>query len=146
MRRRATAVAGCGGPVSPATAVRRWATEGEFAQSVATLLRDSASVHHEIAFHRPALNVRTACDELFNDANYENTDELTTPDPRLTDLLAASYDRFIQAAARCATHAGDPAVLAGVDAERHRAVGLLIAGVLREEAVAQRSLKVRGVP
>jgi hypothetical protein len=156
MRRRAAAVAvaglaamalaGCGTAVSPAAAVRSWSSAGEFPQSVTTLLRDSADVHHEISFHRPPLNVKTACDELFNDANYENTDELTTPDHQLTNLLADAYDAFIQAADRCANDPGSPTVLAAVDRERHRAVGLLVAGVLREEDVAGRSLGIRGIP
>ena len=141
-----TVLSACGSPPSPADAVRTWASTGSFAQSVETLLSDSTAMAHEIAHHRAATNVRTICAELFDDTNGANTDELPSPDDRLSSLLGSAYDRLVQAASRCTQAPGDPAVLARADAERHLAVGMLVAAVLREEAVAGRSLRIPGIP
>lgn len=140
------ALCACGSQSSPGAAVRAWASAGSFDQSVRTLLADSTGLEREIAHHRPALNIKTACAELFDDANGSNTDELPAPDAKLTTLLAAAYDDLVQASARCVHAPSDAAVLTKVDRERHRAVGLLVAAVLREEAVAGRSLGIQGIP
>lgn len=140
------ALGGCGTVVSTQTAVREWSSAGSFGASVTTLRHDQADVHHEIAFHRPAINVKTDCLELFQDANGANTDELTTPDDQLTHLLSGAYDDYVQASDRCVAASGDAATLASVSRELVRADALLVAAVQVEEALAGRRLGIAGIP
>lgn len=139
-------LAACGATVSPATAVRRWAASGSFAQGVKDLLRDASEVHAAIAAHDSAVAVRTDCLVLFQDANGENTDLLPTPDAQLTRLLSAAYGTYVHAAAECDEHVASPSARALVQRDLLGAFGALVQSVLREEAVAGRSLRVRGLP
>jgi hypothetical protein len=137
-----------GATQSPALATTQWAqaNSDQFAQGVTTLLRDAQSVHRSIVARDAAGIVRTNCLYMFTDSEGENTDLLPTPDGQLTDLLSASYQGFVQAAARCDEHTASQAVLRAVDLEVARSVSELIEGVLREEAVTGKSLGIKGVP
>lgn len=139
-------LAGCGHSVSPAVATQRWASAGDFSQAVADLLRDGSAVHRAITLHRSAAAVRTACLELFQDANGENTDLLPTPDSQLTHLLSQTYDTYVHASAECDERTSSAAALRLVQRELQQGFGQLVASVYREEAVARRPLHVGGIP
>jgi hypothetical protein len=141
----AAALSGCGRTVSPATAVKGWASAGSFSQGVQTLRRDATRIHRAIAAGRPAIQVRTDCLELFQDANGENTDLLPSPDPQLTAHLSASYDGFVHASDQCSSSPGRAATLVVVDHGLARAIGDLYAAVLRYEAVVGAPLGVPGL-
>jgi hypothetical protein len=137
-----------GATLSPSTATRQWAAANsdQFAQGVTTLLRDARSVERSVSDRDAAGSVRTYCVYLYTDAEGENTDLLPTPDHQLTELLSASYQGFVQAAAVCDEHATSAAALGDVRAEVDRSVTELIDGVLREEAVSGASLRIKGIP
>lgn len=142
----AGALAGCGSSVSPRTAMQRWASAGDFSQGVGDLLRDGRAVDRAVLAHESVTSIRTACLELFQDANGENTDLLPTPDDQLTRLLSGTYDTYIHAAAECDEQPASASALRVVRTELERGFGDLVASVLREEAVAQKSLHVKGLP
>lgn len=141
----AAVLSGCGRTVSPATAMKGWASAGSFSQGVQTLRRDATRIHRAIAAASPAIVVRTACLELFQDANGENTDLLPTPDPQLTAHLSASYDGFVHASDQCSSSPGRAATLVVVDHGLARAIGDLYAAVFRYEAVVGAPLGVPGL-
>jgi hypothetical protein len=134
-------LSGCGSAQTPAAAMRGWASASSFDQAYLTLVRDAG--HVAVAIERHTSAVRTDCDELFVDANGENTDLLPTPDDQLTRLLSGAFDRFVQAAARCSSDPGSRATLLRADTELQSALFRLLAGRLREEQVAGQPI---GVP
>ncbi len=142
----AGALAGCGSSVSAAVATQRWASAGDFPQAVRDLIRDGTNVHRAILRDTSAADVRTACLELFQDANGENTDLLPSPDPQLTGLLSATYDTYIHAAAECDEHPSSPSALRLVQRELLAGFGELVAAAYREQAVSRTALHVAGIP
>ncbi len=140
------ALAACGSTVSPATAVMSWAGTNSFSQGVTDLLVDSARVDTAIRTHQSQMTVSTYCDELFADANGENTDLLPTPDSTLTGQLSTSIDDFVHLASQCESHADDAAVLRAVVRERTTALLHLIDAVQIEEGDTGHRLGVAGIP
>jgi len=139
------ALAGCGGAQSPGSALSSWTSSSQLANAAGTLLNDSGAVRDAIHQHRAASVVKTVCAELLLDAQGANN-ELPTPDAQLTGLLSGAYDQFAKAASRCYAASGTPVALSRADAIRVGALGLLVAAVLRAEAVLGRPLHVRGIP
>jgi len=135
----------CGGTQTPAEALNAWTSSTQLANAVTALLTDSRAVHDAITMHRDAKVIRTVCAELLLDAQGAN-DSLPTPDGQLTGLLSSAYGELAAAASRCYGAATLPAKLEAADARRSRAIGSLVAGVLRAEAVLGRPIHVAGIP
>ena len=138
------ALAGCGSTQTPASAVTSWARGASLSEGVSTLLADSHGVHVAIVRHQGVKQLHTVCVELLNDAQGTN-DALPTPDAQLTRLLSEAYGHLVHAANACYAGAASRVALAAADRERSAAIGLLIEAVLREEAVAGRTLHIPGI-
>lgn len=147
----ASTLASCGGSTprshqaQAAAALASWSSGASFAAGITTLLTDSTTVREAIASHDAPKVLHTVCVEMLDDAQGTNN-YLPTTDPQLTALLSSAYDQLVNAANACYGGTGSAAALAGADRERHAAVGLLVAAVLREEEVVGRSLHVKGIP
>jgi hypothetical protein len=152
MTRRALAAVAIAGALlaacsteSPKEATSKWTSSSQFAQAAGDVLYDYSQVRGAVDHHDSTKAVRTYCEELFADANGENTGILPTPDPQLTNLLSSAEDGFIHAAAQCMGNPGDGTVQRAVLTECRVAIGSLVAAVLRDEAVTGTTLKVRGI-
>jgi hypothetical protein len=142
----AVGLAGCGSTESPAKAVSAWASSGSFEQAAQYLIVDARHVHDDIDTGRAAVDVRTDCLYLINEADGENTDLLPTPDDQLTQLLSQSFDGFVHAGHQCYEQPGSTSTLVLVNTELRGALGHLYGAVFREEAVVGRTLHVPELP
>jgi len=142
----ASGLAACGSTVSPARAVQSWASAGSYGEGVRGLLGDAGRIDRAVGEGRGQTLVRTDCLELLGNAQGMITDLLPTPDDQLTTELSSSLDGLVHAASLCVDAPGSPSTLARVDRQLARAIGGLVASVLREEAVAGKALAVPGIP
>jgi len=138
-------LAACG-TVSVAVATQHWASANSFLQASWDLDHDARQVHTAIARHRSPSAIRTACLELFQDANGVNTDLLPTPDAQLTTLLSSTVDAYVHAAAVCDEESTSASALVAVDHQLVVAHGDLIATLLREFAVSNHPVRILGIP
>ena len=93
-------LAACGSTVSPATAVRAWASSGSFGEGVRGVLGDATRIDRAVAQGRGPTLLRTDCLELLGNAQGMITDLLPTPDDQLTNQLPSSLDGLVHAAAQ----------------------------------------------
>lgn len=80
--------------------LQRWTSSSNLGQDVGTLEGDGASVRRALSAHASMTSVHTVCAAMANDAQTFN-DQLPSPDPALTQLLARAYGLEYDAAQSC---------------------------------------------
>lgn len=127
-------LAACSSPSTPQSQMKAWITSTGYGPATGTLLNDAKKSAQVVASNLGTNANHTVCGVMLLDAQGANNN-LPTPDPTASNLLAKAYGALGSAANDCYNAAQNPTKVAAFNAQRLLGLQYLAEAQARIEAI-----------